>query len=535
MSVVILLVLLYIISPIRAKEYEISNFDIEMQLTGDGDYLITEEITYNFLEGSYSWASREIPARGFGRLEFISIKGLNLPVTDYQVDDDGDLKLKWFYPETDDQGTFVIKYKVLAGLKSRNNLNIIDWNPIGTGWNVPVKNLDVIIKFPDGVEELRIEPQVNLISLESQAAHFYYDYFPPGQSYHVKVFFRELIPMKRARDYSWLSALIGIVAGIILVLIALISRKRPETVKTELNPEQLSPVGLAWLYYQQGSQHKRGISAAIFSLGRRGKIKLVSKITKGPFKSKKVEVEARIIARDNLAREEEIIIAGLEEHRTLKKFAGDYKLFNRISVTTMESLKEKGLIAQELLIRRKGIYLSSLFYTLPGIAVLGYGLLMESYLTIGVGGGLIIFAGGQLLKGALLPILSGEGFYLKEKIARQLDGKKEELDLMVKQQKAERSLQFFFNELEYIILHKNFTSYTLTKYRKLFKKADDFKLPEWLEFDLSNLDKTLTAMDLVEVIDYFLISTAFIAANTGATATVGAGGSGAGGGGGAAG
>jgi len=74
---------------VLAKEYEISDYDIELTLTREGDYLITEKITYNFLEGSFTSAYREISGKGFSGLEFISLEAAGTELLDYDLDRGG--------------------------------------------------------------------------------------------------------------------------------------------------------------------------------------------------------------------------------------------------------------------------------------------------------------------------------------------------------------------------------------------------------------------------------------------------------------
>ncbi len=79
-------------------------------------------------------------------------------------------------------------------------------------------------------------------------------------------------------------------------------------------------------------------------------------------------------------------------------------------------------------------------------------------MVIGLGPFLLLVGIGRLIKGGITPILSGEGLFLKEKLEEQLDGKKEELDKLIKTGEADQALAYFFDELEYILIHKKFNS-----------------------------------------------------------------------------
>jgi hypothetical protein len=82
----------------------------------------------------------------------------------------------------------------------------------------------------------------------------------------------------------------------------------------------------------------------------------------------------------------------------------------------------------------------------------------------------------------------------------------------------------FFRELPFLVLHPKFNYSQLKKYKKEFKDVKEFKKPHWIDFDLSELDTTIEALDVVEVIDYILLSTIIVASYTSAGAAGAAGG-----------
>lgn len=521
---------------VLAKEYEISDYDIELTLTREGDYLITEKITYNFLEGSFTSAYREISGKGFSGLEFISLEAAGTELLDYDLDRGGDLEVSWTFPPASGEKTFILNYRASGGLITRDNENIIDWNPVGSGWSVPIEDIDIRLYLPWNVDGIKVQPEEDLVYRGNREVHLHYDRLPPSTYYHIVVSFPQQLETGRGEGLNFIPFLIAMVLGVILVILDLTAgRPRVEPVKPAEGISDIS-FGETALIYSSGLQNRKGVSASVFNLAKRGKIKLCSQVRKGVFGSKKVEVEPEIISEEGLTAEERLIIEGLKENKTLKKFALDYKLFNKVHRKVDESLKEKGLISRQFLQRRNKTFLSALVFALPALAALIYGLAGQYAAVAGSGVALLIIAAGRLIKGFAIPILSPEGLYLKEETADFLEHRKKEIDELVKADKANEALKCFFQELEYIILHKNFNSYDLNKYKKVFKKAEEIEIPSWLELSVDDLDTTLDKLELVEVIDYVVMSTVVVAASTGTTsAGVGAPGSGAGGGGGGAG
>ncbi len=526
--------------PLLAKEYEIASYDIQMDLNQEGNYHVTEKITYDFKEGSFSKGYREISARGFEGLEFVSIRGLDRQITDYSVEDDRELVINWDFPPTTGQATFLISYRALAALESKDGRNVIDWNPVGSDWQVPIRELDIEINLPQSVSGLEIAPEEDLVSNENnRKVTFHYSNLPAETYYHLILSFDEIIAMeaeKPSRQLFW-SVLIGLMLGIILAGIDVYSgiKNRPEPGVSPLKPESLSFLKIAGIYHSDYTRKKGGLTAEVFSLAMERKIKLVSKPKKGFLNSKKVDVEVKVISEENLTEEEKIIIEGLKDHENLKEFSRDYKFFKRVLNDVKTSLKDDGLISETSLSIKKRLYFTALLIFIPGLAGFIYGLTASWGAVLGTGMALLVWSIGRFIRGALYPALSKDGLGLRDNISRLLDEKKETLDDLIEQNPA-GALEFFFDQLPYITLHRRFTAYAFNKYKKVFRKAEEFDLPPWIEFDLSELDTTLDALEVVEVIDYVLVSTIFVAASTGAATGAGAGapGSGAGGGGGGA-
>ncbi|MGM0415266.1 MAG: DUF2207 domain-containing protein, partial [Bacillota bacterium] len=152
--ILILLLGLNLNSVEAQKSYRIDNYLIEMEVNHNGDFIITEEIEYNFLEGEFTTAYREVPGQGFSEIDFISIGSNEEPLVDYNVSEGSSLEIDWEYPVTSESATFNIEYAGRKGLLSRNDRNIIDWQAIGTNWDVPIENAEVRISLPEEPEDI---------------------------------------------------------------------------------------------------------------------------------------------------------------------------------------------------------------------------------------------------------------------------------------------------------------------------------------------------------------------------------------------
>ncbi len=527
---------LTIVQSANAKEYEISNYDIRIDLTEKGDYIITEKITYNFLEGEFSNAYREIKDESLKNLEFISLDGVFTGITSKRiVEDSNGLKINWSYPETDNNAEFVLKYRAKQALASKNNKNVMNYI-IEKGWDVPLRDLDISIYFPKNVSGISVEPENDLIRKNDSMVKLHHEYLSANSGYNLDVKFDKIIDTNypKIRSPYFYPLIIGLIAGIIVIIFTLIQgyKKRPAPKQTESNIHDFNFIELGSIYYPKSSEKRRGIIGAIFVLAQKGKIKLISKLDSGLFGSKKVDIQVEFLSDKNLSESEKELFKALKKERNLKKFLQKQKYTKDSMKLAREKLKEQGLFNK----KGSGSRVSSIFIgvltLILGIAGLLIGPFVEIPLIMGMGLFLVLFGVSRFIKSAFIPMLSSEGMGLRNDIEGLLEEKKVKFENVL-EENPNIAITLFFEELPYLILHKKFNSYTFKKYKKELKKADKFVKPQWIKFDLSELDKTLDALDVVEVIDYLMISTIFIVSSTAGTTGIGGSGGGSAGGGGA--
>jgi len=530
MLICAIFVIVFSTATFAAKKYEVSNYDVEMTVTDEGDFLVEEEITFHFLEGNFSYAYREIEGNNFSNIEFIGIEGIDITITNYELEKGKDLNITWYYNQVDNKASFLFRYKGIAGLQSEEDGTLtIDWTPTGSEWDVPIRDIDIFITLPEDVEDLRISPFNDLVSENSRKIHLHSDFLAAGKAYKIY-----LTNAAETIISFGILILISVIIGIIIVVFDLKNRKKIEAVKGSRTVSDLSMYEKAAIF-NDANDTKKGITAQVFKLAKEEKIKLVSSLKKGLLGSKQAEVTVEVMGTSNLNEINEEIVIGLEKHDNLKKFSQDYKWFTRMDKTIKELMRKNGFISKEAETKRSRTYFSSLLFLIPSITAFAIGGIYGVSTIIALAIVLLIISLDRLIKGGMVSILTPEALYLKENIAEEIEIRKDKLDSLIEMEEETEALKYFFAEIDYIILQKNFNIGVLHRYKKAFKKAKEAKLPDWLELDLSNLDSTLDALEIVEIIDYVLMSMIVIASSTGTTTAGGTGGGTAGGGGGGAG
>lgn len=533
-----LLIVSFCTLPAHAKEYEIARYDIQMQVTADGLYLITEHITYDFIEGSFTQANREVLGKGFDSLRFISIEGVDHPIESHEFKDGRNLKIDWTYPPASGPTTFIITYEAHGGLSSKDGANIVDWNPIGSGWDVPIHDIDITIILPEPLNEITALPTADLASPPADGViRFHRAHLPAHTYYHVVATFPEIIPIVKKPlppFFQW--ALLGLVTGLIVMVVDIRARhtQEPQAAQSGPEPSELSLMEVANLYTPTYQGRRRGIAATIFALGQAGKLRLVVTPKRRLTTAAKVHVD--IISDEELDAAEQLIVAGLKRRKTLQRFAQETTTFNQVIKITRSALQTKGLISTEQLKIRQRTYLSSIVPLVIGVGSFTYGAIAPAPVLLGLGILLFLLGLGRIISAATITVLTPAGLYAQDQVETLLDAKMGRLEESVERQLPE-AITVLFDALPYLVLHKRFTTSKLNRLKKHFRQLAHVESPEWIVCDPSHLGKALDSLTAIESIDAVFIAIFVTAGSTGATGTSGAGaaGSGAGGGGGGAG
>ncbi|MFN2364010.1 MAG: DUF2207 domain-containing protein [Halarsenatibacteraceae bacterium] len=539
------------------QSYRIENLIIEMEVNKEGDFIITEEIEYNFLEGEFSTAHREVPGQGFSGIDFISISSIDVPLVDYNVDYGNSLEVDWEYPVTSDSATFNIEYSGREGLISKNGRNIVDWQAIGTDWDVPIENSEVKISLPEEPEDMEFTDGGQPTRRSSGDLYFQQEDIGPGDGWRLTFNFEEQVAMPEVAsiwDYSsWLIGLL--IIALILVIYRVIGSYRlmkPKAKNMDLVDEELvrynefSFSEKLILHDYSGAKGARMLAAIIFYLGKLNLIKLRIEIKDKFFGGEKAEIKL------SLAEEAEKIekIEEIKEVDDLQVFSGlfaeisdgDKKLEKVISKVSLwkeivDKYKEKPIVKGWQSDKRKQVRKNSMFLGLF-LMVISIGLFLDFVISDRVITFLpAVFAGilaiGEFIRYAVIEPLTDTAIKMREKIDSEIDERRDRLEGLVETDSL-AALQLILSNLSWLLVDNQMTGSKFKKYRKEIEKnitdeqAESLEVPDWLAVD--GLEGALNA---IEVVEYTM--TAVYAAVASTAATSGGAGGGAGGGGGGAG
>ncbi|MFW6025294.1 MAG: DUF2207 family protein [Candidatus Woesearchaeota archaeon] len=473
---------------INAQNYKISNYDLVIEVSEKGEFLITEKISYDFLEGEFSRGYRDITDSGLKHLEFISLSGVYTNIKDKKVVEDEDgLKIDWTYPETSDSAEFVLEYKAKQALKSNDNKNVIDFTVIDDKREKAFHDIDINIKFPDKVSGVIVKSKGDLVEKNDKEININYDYLDTNESYDLYVEFDKIVDTDYApiRSPYFYPSIIGLILGIITIIYSLFRgiKTNSSTIKSAINLNNLDFIELGSLYYSKSKKKRRGIIAALLSLAQRGNLKLINKITKNNTNSHKSNLLVKILSKNGLSENEKVLLEVLEENNNLREVLKKQSYINKVINPTLNNLKEKGLI------NKKGgtdrlvtIFVASSFLVIAFIAFV-LSIFMEIPFLIGIAIFLLLFSISRFISSFFISILTSEGMALSEKIDEFLNNKSKNFI-----EEKNNLVQEFFDELPYLILEEKFEK----KYEKYLSKLSEkknTKKPSWIIYDFSEIDK----------------------------------------------
>lgn len=534
------------------QQYQIENYYIEMDLNKDGDFIITEEIEYNFLEGEFSTAYREIPGRGFSRLDFNSITGSGTPVTDYNVDDGSSLEIDWEYPSTTDSATFKIEYTGRSGLISSDGRNIVDWQVIGTDWEVPIENAEVRVNLLEAAEDIEFTEGGESANISSRNLHFQKEDIEAGAGWNLSFNFKEQIEMPEKTTISdyfyWLLGII--IIALFLVIYRII--KGYNIMKTagnrlKLNEEQilqfndLSFPEKIILHDYSAAKGARMLAALIFHFTKMNLIKFKIEVKDKFFGGEKTEIKLSL-ADDQPNNKQQS--KNLEIYRPLfDEITEDKKLEKVISKTSLwkeiiNNFKKENNFKRWESDYRKDIKNRSLFLSiLLTVCCIG------TFLDFAISNRVITFlpsvffgilAGGEFIRYFIIVPLNDTAIKMREKIDAQIVEKRERLEELVETEPL-TALELILNNLSWFLADQKMSGSKFKKIREKIEKniskeeAETLELPDWLA-----VEGLEGALKTIEVVEYTMTAVYAAVASTGAAAG-GAAGGGAGGGGGGAG
>jgi hypothetical protein len=145
-------VLLLSVPPAAAQRqvYQIDALEVRLEMLADGRYVVEEDITFGFREGTFTQGFRVIPGRRIDEVRAVEVASGDAAISEVEHDRDGrDHVIVWSFPERSQPATFTLRYEVTGALVDDGEQNVIDWDAVGDAIEVPVENVRVRVTLPD--------------------------------------------------------------------------------------------------------------------------------------------------------------------------------------------------------------------------------------------------------------------------------------------------------------------------------------------------------------------------------------------------
>lgn len=536
----------------QQKVYDISNYDVDVVLRTDGSYRVTEHITFDFQQGAFTFATRNIPLTHIDSIEDISVHSDDVRLRNVTRDvRSGEHIIRWEFPERTGPTTFTLSYAAHGALFAADGLNKIDWDAVGTGWSVPVHDVDVQVVVPAAFDltatDIQIQPRDEgrlTETSEGWVAKFSYPRLSPGTAYRVIVSFpRQLAgrPPGSARSGSgieWELIVAAITAGLLGTVpgvVAFFRWRGPSFESTNIEEPGIPLPRAAVLLNGATSGGQRAFPAVVFDLAARGHLTLRRvEHKRWIFSQKKIEIEFHEDPAD-LNDFEQDLIDELKPHDTLEQFGSRARSYRKDKLNEVQgALIEEGYLVKH---RSRSTRLFGAGFLFDAVAIL---------LGVVVGGWMWVVAGllfglsiGAFFAGARMHTPTEKGARLKAEIEAYLDQTREKIERL-RQYDPTEAARTFIRQLPWLALDSDVDQRWVKKLADALKEArEDLEAPPWAE-DLTGETVEAASQAYVAFMPYYHVTTAAAAAAAPSSGAAGAGagagaGGGAGGGGGGAG
>jgi len=139
-----------------AKDYTISNVQIEAKIHLNGTVNYVEHRTYNF-DGDYTWANYALPKNGFSKITDVQVSDENRQYTHENTENPGtfqistnakEINIKWFYRAQNEEKTFTIRFTYHDAIAIGPVWSQFQSTYISNKWKKSTKSADILVKFP---------------------------------------------------------------------------------------------------------------------------------------------------------------------------------------------------------------------------------------------------------------------------------------------------------------------------------------------------------------------------------------------------
>lgn len=267
------------------KQYALSNYDVTLALRSDGAVDIRETIELDVQRGSFSTMYRDVAVGMLDSLTNVSVTSPDTRVDSLHVSTD-DGVIDWAFPERRSPATFEIAYRAHGGLRTEDGENILKWAAIGSGWDVPIRDVDVRVDLPaslsiprDGLSMSPSDEATLGAAGGGWEVSFRREALDAGQGYSVRLAFPERIEAKER--FTGLDVLQGLL--VFALIFSLFAGRRlfgrpsdPDVEPRHRTPNVSLPEAARLLSdARSGLMH----SAMLLDLARRGHLSLQAETT----------------------------------------------------------------------------------------------------------------------------------------------------------------------------------------------------------------------------------------------------------------
>ena len=519
------------------KEYALSNYDVSLSVRPDGAYDVRETIRLDVQSGTFRTMHRAVKMRRLDSLTNVAVTSPAVAVDSLQVTrDEGDVRIQWTYPPRAADATFEIRYRAHGGLRTLGDRNVLKWVAVGSGWPVPIRDVDVQVRLPAELDLVRDAmswtPESGTLTQASTGwtASFRREALEAKQGYAVEVTFPARIDA--AKGLPPLTVMLSVLLALVIAIgLGLVRWARADSSATSDPPERAPTVPLPEAARLLGdARSSRMHNAVLFDLARRGHLTLsVERSSAWLDTSTTVSVDVHP-DRFDLSDFERAFLDKVAHFKTLSKAASKLRAFRKKQRTEVR----KRLVQRGWLCDRRGEQ------TRYALLCLGCGIAACGAVAAGIGFNApwLSYVVGALTGGGLgTAFFIGSGFVPTDEgercratLAAYVAQQRRTMDRLRVDDPAEAARRLP-EVLPWLLLDAKVTHTWLKRVEKAVEKADtQVPLPTWLR--ATDDDDTAAIVLLTSVVAASGDATGAAGVGAGAAGVAGAGAAGAAGGGG---
>ncbi len=481
------------------RSYGIEGYRVELELGVDGGYWVEESIDFVY-EGTYSQGFRTLATRGLDAITDIQVSSPDVELLEVSVNERGrSVEVTWDFEPRGEPTTFEVGYRVMGALQEVEGENRIAWDAVGAAWEVPIRDLEVRIRWPDfglGEDEIRFVPadEGTLTRDSGWEVHFVRGELDARTPYGVQVGFPAQLPGREPSEgrfrvflFAVGAFLVGFLPGTLLALLWRDPRDPPTVVPEGIPDLPLEQVG----YLVSGTSYYglRVFTAFVVDLARRGHLTLERADSDGEFGA--TDEDGSLAAgslkvmrvdpppSDTLTESEAAFLDAVGEHDSFQAFLG-----SAIRPQTLarrrarEELVRSGHIEVHPERKRGALLASFLLPALMGLAAWR----IESDLMTGIllGGLLGLVPGLWIAAAEGGHQLTERGARLRARIRTRHEELREELEEAVEEDPG-HAVQLLARHLPFMILDPKLSHELLERLEEVVEEdGGDFELPAWI-------------------------------------------------------